>query len=162
MTQKTFVLVHGAWVGEWAFDPIIPLLEAKGHIALAVSLTGFGQKRHLHRPDITILDHVQDVVAFVEGRDLQAITLVGHSYGGGVITGTWDQLRDRVRDLFYIDATTPADGESHFDNMRRHGGDGQIKAIFGKVMAAGEPMRAFPSKPCGDKTLKKRLTYKTK
>lgn len=144
MTQKTFILVHGAWVGEWCFDPIIPLLKAKGHTALAISLTGFGQKRHLHSPNISILDHIRDVVEFVESRDLQTISLVGHSYGGGVITGAWDQLRERVRELFFIDATTPANGESHFDNMIRYGGEGQIKAIFGKVMASGETMRSFP------------------
>ncbi len=59
--SKTFILVHGAWVGEWCFDPIIPFLEAKGHTALAVSLTGFGQKQHLHSPDITTHDHIRDL-----------------------------------------------------------------------------------------------------
>lgn len=142
--KKILVLVHGAWVGEWSFEPIIPLLEAKGHTAIAVSLTGFGKKRHLHDPEISILDHIRDVVEFVERRDLHDITLVGHSYGGGVITGAWDQLRDRVREVFYIDASTPSDGESHFDQMLRYDGSGQIQALFGKVMASGEPLRPFP------------------
>lgn len=142
--MSTFILVHGAWVGEWSFDPIIPLLEAKGHTALAVSLTGFGAKRHLHSPDITILDHVRDVVEFVESHDLSEVTLVGHSYGGGVITGAWDQLRERVRELFYIDAGTPCDGESHLDAMMRYDDAGQIKAIFGKAIESGAAFRPFP------------------
>ncbi len=107
--MTTFVLVHGAWVGEWCYDPIIPRLEAKGHMAFAVSLTGFGRKRHLHCPNLTIRDHIRDVVEFVESRHLRDFTLVGHSYGGSVITGAWDQLRDRVRELFYLDAGTPSD-----------------------------------------------------
>ena len=111
---------------------------------MAVSLTGFGQKRHLHSPDITILDHVQDVVAFVESRDEQNITLVGHSYSGGVITGAWDQLRERVREVFYIDAGTPSDGESHFDNMLKYDDTGQVQAIFGKAMASSETLLSYP------------------
>ena len=90
--SKTFVLVHGAYVGEWCFDPIIPLLEAEGHRALAVSLTGFGQKSHLHRPDITLNTHIQDVVEFIEAHDLTDIVLVGHSYGGAVITSLTTNL----------------------------------------------------------------------
>ncbi|MEM7343061.1 MAG: alpha/beta hydrolase [Chloroflexota bacterium] len=144
---KTFVLVHGAWVGEWCFDPIIPLLEAKGHTVLAVSLTGFGKKRHLHSPDITILDHIQDVVTFVKGRDLQNITLVGHSYGGGVITGAWDQLRDRVCEIFYLDAGTPGDGESHRDNILKYDDTGRMKAMFGEAETSGLQFRPFPLEP---------------
>lgn len=142
--MTTFILVHGGWLGEWCFDPIIPLLEARGHTALAVSLTGFGQKRDLNNPDITILDHVQDVIAFVKSCDSRDITLVGHSYGGGVITGAWDQLREQVRALFYIDASTPGDGESHLDNMIKYDNTGQVQAIFGKTIASGETELFYP------------------
>ncbi len=142
--KKVFVLVHGAWVGEWCYDPIIPLLEQKGHAALAVSLTGFGKKRDLYRTDLTILDHVQDVVEFVESRDLQNISLVSHSYGGSVMTGAWDQLRDRVDEVFYLDAGTPGDGESHFDSMLKYDGKGQIEKLFGEALKSGAKTRAFP------------------
>lgn len=140
----TFILVHGAWVGEWSYEPIIPLLEAEGHTALAVSLTGFGKKRDLHGPHVSILDHVRDVVEFVESRDLKEITLVGHSYGGGVITGAWDLLRDRVIEVFYIDAGTPGDGESHFDSMSRYDDTGQTTAVLGDAIASGKQFRSFP------------------
>ncbi|MEM7112033.1 MAG: alpha/beta hydrolase family protein [Chloroflexota bacterium] len=142
--MTTFVLVHGAWVGEWCYDPIIPLLEAKGHTALAVSLTGFGKKRHLYSPDTNILDHIQDVVDFVESRDLSGFTLVGHSYGGGVITGAWDLLRDRISDLFYLDASTPLDGDSHYDQMVRYDQRGQLEVALEKAIASGKKERPFP------------------
>ena len=142
--MTTFVLVHGAWVGEWCYDPIIPLLEEKGHTALAVSLTGFGKKRHLHGPDLTILDHIRDVVEFVESRDLRDFTLVGHSYGGSVITGAWDQLRERVSDVFYLDAGTPGDGQSHYDSMKRYAQRGQLGAALEKAIESGKTMRPFP------------------
>lgn len=144
--MTTFVLVHGAWVGEWCYDPIIPLLEARGHRALAVSLTGFGRKKHLHNPNISILDHIQDVVNFVESHDLDDITLVGHSYGGSVITGVWDQLRAQVSELFYLDAGTPDDGESHFDSMLKFGGGNEIQSLFGRALSNGQLVRDFPIK----------------
>ncbi|MEM8856682.1 MAG: alpha/beta hydrolase [Chloroflexota bacterium] len=142
-----FVLVHGAWVGEWCYDPIIPLLEQRGHAAFAVSLTGFGKKRHLHHDDLTVHDHIQDVVEFVESRNLQNFVLVGHSYGGSVITGAWDLLRNRINEVIYLDAGTPEDGESHFDSMLKYDGSGQIEALFGKALKAGAKTRAFPIEP---------------
>ena len=38
--QKTFVLVHGAWHGGWAFESVVPLLERAGHTVHALTLTG--------------------------------------------------------------------------------------------------------------------------
>lgn len=138
--MKTFVLVHGAWVGEWSYDPIIPLLEERGQITHAVSLTGFGKKRDQHHADISVLDHIQDVVDYVETSGLDSFTLVGHSYGGTVITGAWDRLRDRVEAVVYIDAGTPNDGESHVDNMMQYGGGGLLQSN----RPAETPFRPFP------------------
>jgi len=45
-------------------------------------------------------------------EDLRAIVLVGFSYGGAVVTGTLDVVGDRVRELVYLDAFVPADGET--------------------------------------------------
>ena len=38
----TFVLIHGAWQGAWAWQRVVPLLEAEGHRAVAVDLPGNG------------------------------------------------------------------------------------------------------------------------
>ncbi|MFK7801704.1 MAG: alpha/beta fold hydrolase [Anaerolineae bacterium] len=141
---KTFVLVHGAWVGEWCYDPIIPLLKDKGHSAFAVSLTGFGKKRHLHSSNITILDHIQDVIEFVESRDVRDFVLVGHSYGGGVITGAWDHLRERIVEVFYLDAATPENGESHHDNMLKYDETGSLNMSGGSFIKQGVQFRPFP------------------
>lgn len=142
--KKIFVLVHGAYVGEWCFDPIIPLLEEQGHSALAVSLTGYGKKKHLYHSELSTLDHIDDVVGFVENQELREIVLVGHSLGGAVVTGAWDQLRDRVREIIFIDANTPADGESPFECILRYDPDDQIKSHFGKAVVAGIKEIHFP------------------
>jgi pimeloyl-ACP methyl ester carboxylesterase len=55
---------------------------------------------------------VQDLVDLVVGKGLADIVLVGHSYGGMVITGAAEQLAERIRHLVYVDALAPRDGES--------------------------------------------------
>jgi pimeloyl-ACP methyl ester carboxylesterase len=101
------VLVHGAWVGEWCWDPIVELLEAAGRPVFAVSLTGHGRRRNESGPHVTLADHVADVVAVFRQHDLVDATLVGHSYGGRVITKAWPQLAARVRRVVYLDAHAP-------------------------------------------------------
>lgn len=108
-SQRTdaIVLVHGAWVGEWCWTPILPALRAAGRPVHAVSLRGHGARRHEAGPHITLDDHVQDLVGLVEAHDLSGITLVAHSYGGRVATRALPRLADRVRHLVYLDAHAP-------------------------------------------------------
>ncbi len=101
------VLVHGAWVGEWCWAPVLPLLRSSGRVVHAVSLRGHGVRARESGPHITLDDHVDDLVDVVDTFDLDEITLVGHSYGGRVITRAWPRLADRVDHLVYLDAHAP-------------------------------------------------------
>ena len=101
------VLVHGAWVGEWCWEPIVGLLEAAGRSVYPVSLTGHGARRDESGPHVTLGDHVADVVAVFDEHDLVDATLVGHSYGGRVITKAWPEVASRVRRMVYLDAHAP-------------------------------------------------------
>jgi len=56
--------------------------------------------------------HIEDVVNTILYEDLHDIILVGHSYGGMVITGVADRVPDRIKRLVYLDAFIPGDGES--------------------------------------------------
>jgi pimeloyl-ACP methyl ester carboxylesterase len=113
--KPPIVLVHGAWAGAWAWHRVMAPLRAAGHAVHAVTLTGCGERRHLLRPDITLQTHVADVVGLVEAEELGDVVLLGHSYGGLVITGAADALlargRDRLRQLVYVDAMVPLPGE---------------------------------------------------
>jgi len=106
-----FVLVHGAWHGAWCWRRLLPGLWAAGHRAFAVDLTGLGARRHLYRRDIGLGEHVADVAAVLESEELQQAVLVGHSYGGLVITGVADRCPDRLSALAYVDAVVPRNGE---------------------------------------------------
>jgi len=126
MSKPPIVLVHGAWAGGWAWARVLAPLRAAGHAVHAVTLSGCGERRHLLRPDITLQTHVADVVGLAECEELRDAVLVGHSYGGLVVTGAADALlargRDRLRQLVYVDAQVPLPGEcwssQHSDEVR--------------------------------------------
>jgi pimeloyl-ACP methyl ester carboxylesterase len=110
--MATFVLVHGGGHGGWCFQPLARLLRAAGHDVYTPTLTGVGERRHLISPDVDLDLHIQDVVNVLRYEDLYDVILLGHSYGGLVITGTADRALDRVGQLVYLDASIPEDGES--------------------------------------------------
>lgn len=129
----TFVLVHGAWHGAWCWRRVLPLLRAQGVEAHAVTLTGVGERAHLLSSEIDLSTHVQDVMGLIEAEELQQVVLVGHSYGGLVVTGVADRLLAqaprRLRHLVYLDAVVPRPGESWSST---HSAD----TVAGRVAAA--------------------------
>lgn len=110
--MATFVLVHGAWSGAHSFRKVRPPLQARGHAVFTPSLTGLGERAHLISPQVDLSTHVRDVVNAMVYEDLRDVVLLGHSYGGAVITGAVDHVADRIRHLVYLDAFVPADGQS--------------------------------------------------
>jgi pimeloyl-ACP methyl ester carboxylesterase len=112
----TFVLVHGGGHGGWCYSRVAPRLRAAGHDVYTPTLTGLGERAHLLRADIDLDVHIRDVIAVLHFENLRDVILVGHSYGGMVITGVGDRAGDRVGKLVYLDAATPANGESLVDH----------------------------------------------
>ena len=111
--MTTFVLVHGAWGGAHTWKSMRPLLAP--HPVFTPALTGIGERVHLASPQVDLSLHAQDVINLVEYEDLHDIVLVGFSYGGMVVTATLDRIGDRVRELVYLDAFVPNDGQSLSD-----------------------------------------------
>jgi pimeloyl-ACP methyl ester carboxylesterase len=109
---RTFVLVHGAWHGGWCWCRVADVLRARGHRVFAPSLTGLGDRAHLFSKDISLQTHVEDILSVVEAEELSDFILVGHSYGGFVISGVADTLRERVSRYVYLDASVPPDMSS--------------------------------------------------
>ena len=107
-----FVLVHGAWHGAWCWRKILPSLWAKGHRAFPVTLSGVGDREHLMSSSIQLATHIDDVAAVVETEELTRVVLVGHSYGGLLITAVADRYAERIVRLVYLDAIVPHSGES--------------------------------------------------
>jgi pimeloyl-ACP methyl ester carboxylesterase len=111
-SKPSFVLVHGAWHGGWCWRDVRLILERVGHKVFTPTLTGLGERAHLRDPVPGLETHIQDVVGLIEAEEPNDIVLVGHSYGGMVITGVADRLKSRMRHVVYLDAALPENGQS--------------------------------------------------
>ena len=120
-----FVLVHGGsmstetWnrlttgapvhtddgrMGARIWDPVVPLLAAHGHRVFTPTLIDE------HCTDLT--GHILQLCSFIADRGLGNVVLVGHSYGGMVITGVADRATARIAKLVFLDAANPVHGQS--------------------------------------------------
>jgi pimeloyl-ACP methyl ester carboxylesterase len=117
--MATFVLVHGAWHGGWCWNKVVPLLRGAGHAVYAPTLTGLGERAHLLAPDVDLSTHTLDVIGVLTCEDLDDVVLVGHSYGGMVITCVAHQAGARIGHLVYLDAFLPESGKSAADYSTR-------------------------------------------
>lgn len=105
-----FVLVHGGFHGGWSWRRLADLLTAHGHRVFAPTQTGAGERAHLLSPAVQFETYVADVLGVIEAEELGDIVLVGHSYGGHVISVIADRRPEFVRRLVYLDGVMPLPG----------------------------------------------------
>ncbi len=130
---STFVLVHGAWHGGWGWVRLVALLRKQGHTVFAPTLTGLGERSHLIRPDIDASQHITDIVNVIRYERLTDIVLVGHSYGGCVVSGVAEVLPDTIKSIVFLDAFIPDDGDATVDLVQP-----AVKTIILAAAARGE------------------------
>ena len=94
-----FVLVAGAWLGAWCWQDVTRALRVHGNDVYTVTLTGLGERVHLARPETDLETHIADVVNLLDDEDLADVTLVGHSYGGTLVTGVANRRPERLARL---------------------------------------------------------------
>lgn len=134
--KPTIVLVHGAWASTASWDGVIARLQSEGYTVYAPpnplqSLQGDA-------------DTIGDFLKTIKGP----IVLVGHSYGGAVITNAANKVRN-VKALVYVDAFAPAQGESAFQLTAKFPGSVLTSAPTSQVFRAV----SFPGAPKGDALL---------
>ncbi len=98
--MATFVLVHSAWLGAWAWNPVRPLLEEAGHKVVAIDLPGHGADRTPPH-DVTMSAYAKAVTDVLDVQAEPAL-LVGHSLGGIVISQAAESRPEKVRALIYL------------------------------------------------------------
>ncbi|GAA2642185.1 alpha/beta fold hydrolase [Dactylosporangium fulvum] len=110
--MANFVLVPGMCHGGWCFEGVTQDLRAHGHTVHPLTLTGLSERSHLLHGGVNLETHIQDVTAVLAAENIRDAVLVGHSYGGMVITGVADRAAERVDSLVFVDAMVPKDGDS--------------------------------------------------
>jgi pimeloyl-ACP methyl ester carboxylesterase len=129
------VLVHGAFAGGWCWEPVVPGLEAAGHVVEALDLPGAGADPTTV-DEIDLRRYADRVVAKLAERDEPAI-LVGHSMGGMVITQAAALAPARVSRLVYVCAFLPHAGQSLMAlTQLPEGADDQVQE---NLVVDGEP-----------------------
>src|SRR5215831_9932315 len=109
--RKTFVLVHGSSAGGWCYRRVSDILESRGHKVFAPTLTGLGERSHLMSGLITLDTHITDVVNVIRWENLENFALVGHSYGGWIISGVAEQVEKKISQIVFLDVFMPENGQ---------------------------------------------------
>jgi pimeloyl-ACP methyl ester carboxylesterase len=135
-----YVLVHGGGHGGWCYQPVARIMRAQGHEVYTPTLTGLGEREHLMSPTIDLETHITDVAKVLQFEDLTEVILVGHSYGGMVISGVADRVPERLRNLVFLDAAMPQNGQSLVD----HAGPFMLAARSRSRVVNGIELVLFP------------------
>jgi pimeloyl-ACP methyl ester carboxylesterase len=143
--MATFLLVPGAWLGGWSWRDVASHLREGGHAVIAATLAGLGERAALLNPQTGLDTHVDDIVALMHDRSPQDLVLVGHSYGGTVITAVAERVPERIRSLVYLDGSVPQDGQSNNDVI----GPELTAQIRRDAVARGDGWRVPPAAVCG-------------
>lgn len=122
----TYVLVHGAWHTGAELEPVAQHLRERGHTVHCPTLAGNGPGDDRATSGLT--EAAQSVIDYLEHNDLRNVRLVGHSYGGMVISKVADVVPDRVTRLVYWCAFVPLSGQCLNDMVPPH-----YKALFDQI-----------------------------
>ncbi|MGW0807789.1 alpha/beta fold hydrolase [Nonomuraea sp. NPDC002799] len=137
--MATFVLIPGMCHGGWCFDELSHALRAEGHAVHALTLTGLSERSHLLHGGVNLDTHIEDVTALLAVADVRDAVLVGHSYGGMVITGAADRAPERVSSLVYVDAMVPGHDDSCWSLVTD-----QERKWYMNVVETGYSVRTLP------------------
>ncbi|MDM0013735.1 alpha/beta hydrolase [Variovorax sp. J22P168] len=107
--SDTYVLVHGAWHTGAEMEATAAFLREAGHEVHCPTLAG--NRPGDDRAAIGLADAIASLVELVESKKLESVRLVGHSYGGMVISGAAARLAAHIRRLVYVNAFVPLDGD---------------------------------------------------
>ena len=134
--MATFILIPGGWQGGWAFEKVAELLVAHGHTAAPLTLAGLGD---VPSPSVNLSVHISEAVRAIESHRGD-IVLVGHSYGGLVISGVAEKVEKSISSFVMLDAFFPDNGQSLLDlsnELTRNAVEG----------AAAKGVAAIPPRP---------------
>ncbi len=113
--MTSFLLVHGAFRGGWAWSRVRRPLVAAGHDVYAPSLLGAGERAGLVDRVLGLDSWVDELEELVWVEDLVDLVVVAHSQGGIVAAALAARVPERLRAVCYLDAAVPDPGERAVD-----------------------------------------------
>ncbi len=125
--MTTFVLIPGAWMGAWVWEPITRSLRALGHHVYPVTLSGLSRGSDVSH--VGLATHVNDVLSLLEANDLRDVVVVGHLYSGIVAGMVADRAPDRVMHTVFVEAFLPHNGTSLLDAFDEHQREDELRQI---------------------------------
>lgn len=136
--MSTYVLVHGAWHTGSELEPVAAPIRAAGHQVHTPTIEG---NRPGDAKTTGLKEAIQSIADYLAENNLKDVVLLGHSYGGMVVTGVADLVPERIRRLVYWNAFVPNNGESLndmvppqyvglFDAIAAERGDGSVVLPF--------------------------------
>ena len=108
---RTFVLVHGANHGGWCYSRVAALLRAQGHRVFTPTLSGLAERSRENASSIKLTTHIDNILDLFKWEELDDVVLCGHSYGGMVVGGVADKIPEKIRNLVFLDAVIPENGQ---------------------------------------------------
>src|SRR6476660_142665 len=134
VVMGTYVLVHGAWHTEKELEPVADTIRAAGHTVHTPTIKG---NRPGDSKSVGLEEAIESIGEYINENSLRDTVLLGHSYGGMIITG----VPDRIRRLVYWNAFVPNNGEclndmvpphyvGLFDSIAAQRGDGSVCCRF--------------------------------
>jgi pimeloyl-ACP methyl ester carboxylesterase len=140
-----FVLVHGAFVGSWIWEPLAERLDELGHAADAPDLPGSGNDP-TPAEEVTLDAYARRICELLDARDEPSV-LVANSMGGIVISEAAARRPQKIRRLIYVAAFLPRDGQSLVDLTRLpEGADDLVQATV--IVSGDPPVGTLPESTC--------------
>jgi pimeloyl-ACP methyl ester carboxylesterase len=137
MAKDSYVLVHGAWHTGELLEPVAQHLRKRGHAVYCPTLAG--NRPGDDRGKTGLADAARSLTEFITGHGLTDVRLMGHSYGGMVISQACAELADRVKRLVYWNAFVPLNGQCLNDMIPP-----QYIGLFDQMAAANDGAVSLP------------------
>nr|WP_307774922.1 alpha/beta hydrolase [uncultured Cetobacterium sp.] len=109
--KRNIVMVHGAGVGGWVYRDISQVLKLYGNNVYTPSLSEIGDKELLKK-DVKLTDYADEIVELILKENLWNVYLLGHSFGGAVISAVVEKIPERIKVQIYLDSFFLEDGEN--------------------------------------------------